>query len=142
MADLFEADAWTRLVSADFAIHAASDRMGYRLEGPPLTLRDRTPLLSEGTSMGTVQVPPDGRAIVLMADRQATGGYAKIASVAGVDLPALAQRNPGEVLRFTPIELEHARALLARREAAFQRLDMQLGRLRAALRDAASPPDR
>lgn len=138
MAELFAPEAWERLTHGTFLIHAASDRMGYRLEGPELALRDRTPLLSEGTSLGTIQVPPDGQPIVLMADRQTTGGYAKIATVANVDLPAIAQRMPGEVLQFKSIELEQARALLTRHESAFQRLATQLAPLRAALEAARS----
>lgn len=133
MAKLFVPEAWTHLTRDTFRIHAASDRMGYRLEGPELTLRDRTPLLSEGTSMGTIQVPPDGQPIVLMADRQTTGGYAKIATVARIDLPTLAQHMSGETLRFNAITLEQAHALLARREAAFAQVASQLVPLRAAL---------
>lgn len=136
MADLFAPDAWERLSCDTFRIHAASDRMGYRLVGPELVLRDRTPLLSEGTSMGTIQVPPDGQPIVLMADRQTTGGYAKIASVACVDLPAIAQHMPGETIQFKPLDLVQAHALLTRREAAFQQLAAQLTPLHRAL-DAA-----
>lgn len=138
MAALFEPIAWERLTHDAFRIHAASDRMGYRLEGPELTLRDRTPLLSEGTSMGAIQVPPDGQPIVLMADRQTTGGYAKIASVASVDLPLIAQSMPGEALHFKAIDLEQAHVLLTRRAAAFEHVALQLAPLRAALQAARS----
>jgi antagonist of KipI len=78
-------------------------------------------------------VPPDGKPIVLMADRQTTGGYAKIAHIASVDLPAIAQCMPGDSVRFTPIELEHARALDAQREATFEQLRQSLAPLRRLL---------
>jgi len=71
---------------------------------------------------GTVQVPPDGRPIVLMADRQTTGGYPRIAQVAAADLPVLAQVRPGERLSFREIALEEAEKLLLEREAQFERL--------------------
>jgi len=77
-----------------------SNRMGYRLVGPALVRRSRQELLSEPTCLGTVQAPSDGSPIVLMADHQTTGGYPKIAEVAGADIPLLAQLAPGAMLRF------------------------------------------
>ncbi|MBU6513310.1 MAG: biotin-dependent carboxyltransferase family protein [Betaproteobacteria bacterium] len=100
-------------------IGAQSDRMGYRLEGPVLERRVRADMLSETVTFGTVQVPPDGRPIVLMADRQSTGGYPRIAQVATADLPRLAQRAPGEMLRFETIDVEAAQRLLLERARLF-----------------------
>ncbi len=77
-----------------------SNRMGYRLVGPTLVRKSRQELLSEPTCLGTVQAPSDGSPIVLMADHQTTGGYPKIAEVAGADIPLLAQLAPGGMLRF------------------------------------------
>ena len=68
----------------------------------------------------------DGQPIVLMADRQTTGGYPKIASVASVDLPLLAQRVPGETLRFAPVTLDEAQALYLEREGEFARVRNQI----------------
>ena len=82
--------------------------MGYRLEGVELPLRNPVELLSEGVAFGTVQLPPDGMPIVLMADRQTTGGYPRIGEVASVDLPLIAQLKPGDRLRFRPISVEEA----------------------------------
>src|SRR5690606_16141785 len=70
-------------------------RMGYRLEGPTLTHCNKTELLSEGMTTGTVQVPSSGQPIVMMADSPTTGGYPKIGTVASADLPLLAQCVPG-----------------------------------------------
>ena len=92
--------------------------MGYRLEGPGLRLETTGSMTSEAVSWGTVQLPPDGQPIVLLADRQTTGGYPVIGHVAAVDLPVLAQRKPGEVLRFVTITLAAAQHALTGREHA------------------------
>ena len=90
--------------------------MGYRLEGPPLDLSESTELLSEAVAFGTVQLPPGGNPIVLMADRQTTGGYPRIGEVATVDLPLLAQLKPGDRLRFRPVSMTEAQRLYIARE--------------------------
>ena len=101
----------TKLFSASFTVSSSSDRMGYRLEGVELPLRNPVELLSEGVAFGTVQLPPDGMPIVLMADRQTTGGYPRIGEVASVDLPLVAQLKPGDRLRFRPISVDEAQRL-------------------------------
>ena len=90
--------------------------MGYRLEGPKLELREPIEMISEGVTFGTIQLPPDGNPIVLMADRQTTGGYPKIANVASVDLPLLAQMMPDQRVRFEMISLDEAQRLYLARE--------------------------
>jgi antagonist of KipI len=90
--------------------------MGFRLEGAEIRLERPLELLSEAVSFGTIQVPPGGRPIVLMADRQTTGGYPRIAEVAAVDLHLLAQLKPGDGLRFELVSLAQAQALYLRRE--------------------------
>ena len=81
--------------SQAYKVNPASDRMGYRLEGPPLTHRTKTELISEGMTMGAIQVPASGQPIVMMADSPTTGGYPKVGAVATADLPLLAQCVPG-----------------------------------------------
>ena len=105
-----------RLASAEFRVGAQSDRMGYRLEGPPLELAAPCELLSEAVTFGTVQLPPGGNPIVLMADRQTTGGYPRIGEIASVDLPLLAQLKPGDRVRFRPTSLDEAQRLYLARE--------------------------
>ena len=73
-------------------------------------------MISEGVSFGTIQVPPDGNPIILMADCQTTGGYPKIAQVASVDLPRLAQMMPGQTVRFELISLDEAQRLYLARQ--------------------------
>lgn len=128
--DEFDAASRHQLLHAEFRVSAQSDRMGYRLEGPPLAMTAPREILSEAASYGTVQVPTGGEAIVLMADRQTTGGYPKIAQVVTVDLPALAQRRPGQALRFTLAGLDDAQRWDAEREDAFAQLQDALAPLR------------
>jgi antagonist of KipI len=104
------------LFSETFRIAPQSDRMGYRLEGPPLALREPLELLSEATTFGTMQLPPGGSPIVLMADAQTTGGYPRIGEVASVDLPLLAQLRPGDHVRFRACSLEEAQSAYLVRE--------------------------
>lgn len=111
----FSASARHDLLNEPYQMTAASDRMGYRLEGAALDLTQPRQLLSESVTFGTVQVPAGGQPIVLMADRQTTGGYPRIAQVASVDLPKLAQLMPGDEIRFSLIDLPTAQALLVAR---------------------------
>lgn len=107
--------------------------MGYRLQGPALAMAQPRQTLSEAACFGTVQVPSGGEAIILMADRQTTGGYPKIAQIASVDLPTLAQSLPGQELRFQQIELDEAQRLDVERERAFAQLRDALAPMRALL---------
>lgn len=118
----FPAEAQQALLTQRWRVGPQSDRMGYRLQGPALAPATGGERLSEGVAFGTVQVPPDGQPIVLMAERQSTGGYPKIAQVASVDLPRLAQLAPGQALRLARISLSQAQALLEDRARSYQRL--------------------
>jgi len=137
--DDFDAESQRRLVEDTFHITPQSDRMGYRLTGPHLALRTPKQMLSEAASFGTVQVPSDGQPIVLMADRQTTGGYPKIAQVASVDLPLLAQYAPGQTVRFTRVDLEEAQRLDNARERAYRQLETALQPLRDLLAPYTQP---
>lgn len=114
--DALSVAARDSLFGATFRVSSSSDRMGYRLEGPDLALRCPLELLSEGVTFGTVQLPPGGAPIILMADAQTTGGYPRIAEVATVDLPLLAQLKPGDRLRFRLVSLDQAQAEYLERE--------------------------
>lgn len=106
-----------------FKITAKSDRMGLRLTGPELTLGlPDQELLSEGITFGSVQVPPDGQPIVLMADRQTVGGYPKIAQVISVDLAKLAQARTSDKVTFKEVTLEEAQALYLEQEQSLAML--------------------
>jgi antagonist of KipI len=114
---LLTAASVEQLWTAEFRIGEQSDRMGYRFDGADLQLTSPTELLSEAVAFGTVQLPPGGSPIILMADRQTTGGYPRIGEVASVDLPLLAQVKPGDRVRFRPISLDEAQRLYLAREA-------------------------
>jgi urea carboxylase len=120
--EVFTAEARRLLLATEFRIGAQSDRMGYRLEGPELARARPIEMISESVTFGTIQVPPDGKPIILMADRQTTGGYPKIASVASADLSILAQMTAPEALRFTLITLAEAQRIQAAREDEYSRL--------------------
>lgn len=104
--------------SSDYQISNQSDRMGARLSGPALTAGEQG-IISEGTSFGAIQVPPDGQPIVLLKDRQTIGGYPKLGTVFVLDAFALAQRQPHTKVRFQPMELTQAQQLLNRFYAFF-----------------------
>lgn len=123
---LFEPSARERFFSAEYLVTPQSDRMGYRLRGPALTTGKREELISEAVCTGTIQVPPDGQPIILLADRQTTGGYPEIALVATVDLPRVGQAKPGDRLRFREISVEEAQRLYLRREEELERLKLSI----------------
>ena len=122
-ADHFADSALETLASAPYTVGLASDRMAFRLEGPRLAHTRGADVISDATPIGSLQVPASGQPILLMADRQTTGGYPKIAHVCAVDLPRLAQRMPGESVRFTVVELEEAQRLAQLQDAAFAALE-------------------
>ena len=122
----FLARAHTSLVMRSFTVTPASDRMGARLDGPPLDRMRTTDLLSEAVAPGTLQVPPNGEPILLLADCQTIGGYPKIAHVITADLPIAAQLWPGHQVRFQEISLLEAQQLLRQREEDFARFRVGL----------------
>lgn len=107
-AHLWNAATLAQFYAHDWQVTARSDRMGMHLDGPPLASTGAQ-LLSEGTPWGTVQVPGDGKPLVLLADRQPTGGYPQIAVVIQADLGVLAQKRPGQTVRMQPVTQEQAR---------------------------------
>ncbi|MCM3760057.1 biotin-dependent carboxyltransferase family protein [Alkalihalobacillus oceani] len=121
-ADSFEQESIDAFYREPFKVLPQSDRMGFRLAGPPLRLKHKEQLLSEAVTFGSIQVPSDGNPIVLMADRQTTGGYHKIAQVITVDLPVMAQLNLGAEVRFKEVSLEEAQLLLLEQELNFEQL--------------------
>ena len=92
----FSNESIQTFLSSDYSVSLTSDRMGYRLEGPPLTQRGKTELISEGITFGAIQVPSSGQPIVMMTDCPTTGGYPKIAAVISADLSLLAQCVPNK----------------------------------------------
>ncbi|MEU4351335.1 biotin-dependent carboxyltransferase family protein [Streptomyces sp. NPDC023838] len=102
-ADWFTAEAFGALAAGRYRVSSASNRIGLRTEGPALERAVHGELPSEGMVWGAVQVPPDGRPVVFLADHPTTGGYPVVGVVAGADLAAAAQAAPGTPLRFAPV---------------------------------------
>lgn len=131
--DHFDAAVRARLVTEPYRISSRSDRMACRLDGPALDHAGDFNIVSDGVADGSIQVSGGGAPILLLADRQTTGGYPKIATVCPPDRRLVAQRAPGESLRFDAVTVEQAEAAC---RAAATELDALLGRIVPA----ASPP--
>jgi biotin-dependent carboxylase-like uncharacterized protein len=110
-AQRFTDEAHSLFFSSEFQVEPASDRMGTRLSGPRIAAREGE-ILTTGVVAGAVQIPSGGAPIVLLADHQATGGYPVIATVISADLGLVAQRLPGERLRFARVDRDLAVAAI------------------------------
>ena len=115
-----------KFTQSKWFIDAQSDRMGYRLQGPSLEMISKQELITEGVVHGTVQLPANGQPIVLLSDRQTTGGYPRIAVVAAVDIPIFGQLKPGSTITFTAITIEEAEQLLFESEQDIKRLKIAI----------------
>jgi biotin-dependent carboxylase-like uncharacterized protein len=117
-----DASSRRALFNDPFRVGNESNRVGYRLEGAKLRLDAPIELISEGVVPGTLQLPPNGDPIALMAEAPTTGGYPRIAHIASVDLPRLAQRRPGGRVRFFESSLAEAQSRYLARERALTAL--------------------
>lgn len=114
---MFTSAALDMFFTARYRVTAQSNRMGYRLDGPPLARTVSDEILSEATPLGSIQVPSSGQPILLMADRQTTGGYPKIATVITADMPLAGQLAPGDWMEFAPCTRDAALDALRQQEA-------------------------
>lgn len=105
-----------KFFNSKFNVENQSDRMGYRLSGEKIQLKEKLEMISEEVSVGTIQIPPDGNPIILLADRQTAGGYPKIAHVASVDIQKIVQLKPNDKITFKKITLKEAEKLYFKRE--------------------------
>jgi antagonist of KipI len=117
-ADRFSTDAFSGLQSAPYTLGNDSDRMGFRLNGPRLTHANGADIISDATPLGVLQVPASGQPVLLMADRQTTGGYAILATVISADIGLAGQLAPGDQIRFAACSLQEAMAALIKQEQA------------------------
>lgn len=120
--DYFTKDSIETFLSSEYTVSFQADRMGYRLEGPPLTHAKGYNIVSDGIVTGAIQVPGSGHPIVLMVDNPTTGGYPKIATVIFADIPLIARRRPQQRIRFAAVGLPEAQLAYRHQEAAVQRL--------------------
>ena len=112
----FTGEGLDTFFSSAYTVSTQSDRQGYRLSGPAVARTGAADLLSEAMPWGGVQVPPDGSPILLMADRQTTGGYPLIAVVISADLSRAGQLAPGDAVRFESVTLAEAHEAALRQE--------------------------
>jgi antagonist of KipI len=106
--DWFSRDAVTRFFATEYTVSELANRNGLRLQGDPISLATNRQLLTEGVSLGAVQVPPDGQPIILFVDQQTTGGYPKIANVISADMHRVGQLKPRDVIRFREVSIDDA----------------------------------
>lgn len=124
-------DAFTRqgirtFLSGEYLVTDKADRMGIRLSGEKIESKKGVDILSDGIAAGSVQIPASGTPIIMMADRQTTGGYAKIATVISADLSRAAQARPGTRIRFVQVTLPEAIRLRKQEEKNRKQLEYEL----------------
>ncbi len=115
-AEYFTAEGIAAFLQEEYEVSPDSDRMGMRLDGPAVASLDGTDIVSDGIVFGSVQITSSGKPILLMADHQTAGGYAKLATVLSFDLPRLAQLRPGNTVRFRRLSAEAAQELYTTKE--------------------------
>lgn len=130
--DAFSPEGIAAFYSETYTVTDEIDRMGYRLDGPEIARVKGADIISDGIVFGSVQVPGSGKPIVMMADRQTTGGYTKIAVVSSWSVARLAQKLPGETVRFARVTEQEATAMLRRFENNLNELRGMLAAHRAS----------
>lgn len=120
--DRFTAKGIETFLSATYTVTKEADRMGIRLEGETVEHSRGADIASEGVVTGSIQVPGNGKPIILMADRQTTGGYTKIATVISADLPRVGRMKPGDTLQFVAVDVAEAERARRDQEKALRRL--------------------
>jgi allophanate hydrolase subunit 2 len=123
--DWFERGALHTLQSQPYRVTTASNRMGFHLEGPAVAAVRAGDMISDTTPLGALQVPGSGEPILLMADRQTTGGYPQIATVIGADIGIAGQLAPGDTISFRVCSIEEAWEARRRQEQALQEIERQ-----------------
>lgn len=109
--DYFTEDGIKTFLNSEYKVTNEADRMGYRMSGPEIAHKNGADIISDGITLGSVQVPGHGMPIIMMADRQTTGGYTKIATVITPDIDYMGQLKPGDKVRFKAIDIKEAQKL-------------------------------
>lgn len=125
--DLFLEEGVETFLSETYEITPQSDRMGYRLKGATIKHKEGADIISDAIAPGTIQIPSSGQPIILLADRQTTGGYARIGTVISVDIPLIAQMVPGNRLSFEAVSVEEAQRLYLKQERLIKKLSIASG---------------
>lgn len=123
----FDEESIACFLSETYQVTPQSDRMGARLKGTQLVTKNGADIISAAVLPGTIQVPADGQPIILLADRQTTGGYTRIATVISTDLSYVAQTLPGQALRFESVTVEEAQRVHIIQEKTLRKLCIGAG---------------
>ena len=121
--DYFTDKGVATFLGSEYAVTEKSDRMGIRLDGGKIENKNGVDIISDGIATGSVQIPASGTPIIMMADRQTTGGYAKIATVISADLKKDAQARPGTRIRFAAVSESEAVRLRREEEKLLKRYE-------------------
>jgi len=124
--DYFTDGGINTFLSSEYTVSDKSDRMGIRLDGEKIENKNGVDIISDGIATGSVQIPASGTPIIMMADRQTTGGYAKIATVISADLKKAAQAKPGTKIHFQTVSIKEAVELKKKDERALKILERKL----------------
>ena len=130
--DAFTEEGLATFLGTPYRVSREADRMGMRLEGTALAFRVSADIVSDGIATGSIQVPGSGLPIVLLADHQTIGGYAKVATVISADLPAAGRLLPGAQIRFQAVSVAEAEEARRTQERDIARLLRTLSPVRAA----------
>jgi 5-oxoprolinase (ATP-hydrolysing) subunit C len=114
--DYFTAATLSAFFEAQFTLTPLADRMAYRFDGPDIAYAGGYDIVSDAIALGAIQIAGDRKPLILMADRQPTGGYPKLGHVVRADIGRLAQMRPGETCGFRAVSVAEARAALLARE--------------------------
>lgn len=125
--DYFTRAGIQTFATQEYTVTDQCDRMGFRLDGPEIAHNEKgADIISDGIAFGSIQVPSHGKPIIMMADRQTTGGYAKIATVISTDIPKLAQCRPGGHVRFRIVSVEEAQLYYRLEQEEYKKLKDKL----------------
>lgn len=133
--DYFSEEGIHTFLESVYTVSGETDRMGCRLDGPKISHRLGADIITDGISLGAIQVPSGGTPIIMMADHQTTGGYTKIGAVISEDLPILAQSVPGHRIRFCRVGIEEAQDLYCRGRERLMQIQKELNEETALLEE-------
>lgn len=127
--DYFTKKGINTFFTSTYTVSDEADRMGVRLTGEIIEHVEDGNMISDGIAFGSIQVPSNGQPIIVLADRQTTGGYTKIATVASFDLPLIGQAKPGVKIKFKEISIEEAQQIYLEECAELRELEKRLNRV-------------
>jgi antagonist of KipI len=129
-ADYFTQKGMETFFGETYSVTNRSDRMGCTLDGPVIEHQSKADIISDGIPLGGIQIPSSGKPIIMLSDRQTTGGYAKIGTVLSIDLPLLVQRKMGDQINFEEISVEQAQKLVRNEMKFLEKMKRNLSKIK------------